>query len=909
MAYSLYELLGIKRRFCLCAALSLLACMGLFAQVQQYTMSTIAGAGAVTTTPARGTDLFIGVGSLATDAAGNVYFSFGFGVFKLDQNGVVTQIAGTSRPGFSGDGGPATNAQLNGAEGLAMDGAGNLFFFDLGNFRLRRIAPSGTIATVAGNGAMGTSGDGGPAVNAGFGGAYAMAADNMGNVFVAGGYRVRKVSVTGIVTTIAGNGTAGFSGDGGPATSAQISGVDGLVADLSGNLYLADTNNLRVRKVAPDGSITTVVGSGQWGCPNDGDAAASAPLLGPTGLAMDRSGNLYITDIDGDDELSAVRKVSPDGMITTIAGGGYFGFGGDGGPATNAQLAGPEGVAVDSDGNLYIGDTYNQRIRKISPAGIITTVAGKGVPAPSTGDGVDAFTADIDTPWGVAVDASGDLLIASSSLQRITPDGIIHTIGAGGNAVTQDATGNLFTAGLAIRELFPNGAMRTVASPGGFGTPGVGGYGIALDSGGDLLVGSGYLVSKISPSGVVTTVAGGGKDSPGDGGQATNAFLNNVTGVVFDRAGNLFFSETYGNRVRKMTPDGIITTIAGTGMAGYSGDEGPATSAQLGGPDGLAFDAAGNLYIADTYNSLIRVVTTDGTIHTIAGTPGLRGYYGDGGPAVLAQLNYPWSVAVDGAGNIVVADTFNGLVRELRPSHTSVLIGSVVDAASLLPGPVSPGKLVVLSGGGLGPAQPVQNQPSGGQIGTSLGGTAASFNGIPAPVLSSSSTKIAAIAPYSITGVAAQVTVSYNGQTSPPFSVPVAPSAPGIFTAGQIGSGQIAAIQVADGSANSATNPAKIGSYISFYVTGEGQTSPSGIDGKVNSLPAPKPLLDVAVTIGGVPAAVQYAGGSPGQIAGLMQINVQIPNGVAAGGYVPVIVRIGDASTAPDAAWIAISEN
>lgn len=847
MAYSLYELLGIKRRFCLCAALSLLACMGLFAQVQQYTISTIAGAGAVTTTPARGTDLFIGAGSIVTDAAGNVYFSFGFGVFKLDQNGVVTQIAGTSRPGFSGDGGAATNAQLNGAEVLAMDGAGNLFFFDMGNFRLRRIAPSGTIATVAGNGAMGTSGDGGPAVNAQFNGGFALAADTMGDVFVAEGSIVRKVSVTGIVTTIAGNGTPGFSGDGGPATSAQISGVNGLVADLSGDLYLADLNNYRIRRVTPDGIITTVVGIGQWGCPKDGDAAASAPLLGPTGLAMDRSGNLYITDIDWDDELAAVRKVSPDGIITTIAGGGYWGFGGDGGPATSAQLAGPEGVAADFDGNVYIADTFNQRIRKISPSGIITTVAGKGQPGPSTSDGVDAFTADIDTPWRVAVDASGDPLIASNSLQRITPDGIIHTISTfGGNVVTQDAAGNLFTAGLAIRELFPNGAVRTVAGPGGFGTPGVGGYGIALDGAGDLLVGSGYVLSKISPSGVVTTVAGGGKDIPGDGGQATNASLNNVTGVVFDRAGNLFFAETYGNRVRKMTPDGIITTIAGTGMAGYSGDEGPATSAQLGGPDGLAFDAAGNLYIADTYNSLIRVVTTDGTIHTIAGTPRLRGSSGDGGPAATAQLNYPWSVAVDGAGNVVVADTFNGLVRELRPSHTSVLIGSVVDAASLLPGPVSPGKLVVLSGGGFGRAQPVQNQPSGGQIGTSPGGTVVSFNGIPAPVLSSSSTRITAIAPYSITGVAAQVTVSYNGQTSPPFSVPVAPSAPGIFTAGQIGSGQIAAIHAADGSANSATNPTKIGSYISFYVTGEGQTSPSGIDGKVNSLPAPKPLLDAA---------------------------------------------------------------
>jgi uncharacterized protein (TIGR03437 family) len=897
MAYTLYVLLGIKRRFWLCAALSLLACFGLFAQVQQYTISTIAGGGATITTPVRGTDLFITVGSLVTDAAGNVYFG---GVFKLDQNGIVTQIAGTSRPGFSGGGGPAANARLNGAGSLALDGAGNLFFFDSGNVRLRRIASSGIITTVAGNGTQGTPGDGGPAVNAQFENGIAMAADTMGNVFITDGLTVRKVAVTGIVTTIAGNGTAGFSGDGGPATSAQISSVSGLVVDPSGNLYLADCNNYRVRKVTPDGIITSVVGSGQYGSPKNGDAASGGPLLGPVGIALDRAGNLYITDVDGDNEISAVRRVSPDGMITTLAGGGYWGFGGDGGPATSAQIAGPQSVAVDADGNIYIGDTYNQRIRKISPAGIITTVAGKGTPVPSP--------TDFRGATGVAIDASGDLLIVSNlSLQKITPDGIIHNLDSDGNAVTQDAAGDIFTAGLGIREFLPDGIVRTIAG-GGFGTPGVGGYGLALDGTGNLFVGSGYVVSKISPSGVVSTVAGGGKDSSGDGGQATNASLNNVTGVVFDRAGDLFFSEIYGSRVRKMTPDGIITTIAGTGIPGYSGDEGPATSAQLGGPDGLAFDAVGNLYIADTYNSLIRLVTTDGTIHTIAGTPGKKGSSGDGGPAVLAQLNNPWSLAVDATGNVIVADTSNGLLRELRGSHSSVLIASVVDAASLLPGLVSPGKLVVLSGGGLGPVQPVQNQPNGGQIGTSLGGTAVSFNGIAAPVLSSSSTRIVAIVPYSIAGTEAEVTVSYNGQTSPSFSVPVALSAPGIFTAGQLGSGQIAAIHAADGSANSATNPAKIGSYVSFYVTGEGQTSPSGIDGKVNSFPAPKPLLAVAVTIGGVPAPVQYAGGAPGQIAGLMQINVQVPNGVVAGGYVPVIVRIGDASTTPDAAWIAVSE-
>ncbi len=382
-----------------------------------------------------------------------------------------------------------------------------------------------------------------------------------------------------------------------------------------------------------------------------------------------------------------------------------------------------------------------------------------------------------------------------------------------------------------------------------------------------------------------------------------------MTGVLLDSGGNLFFSETYGNRVRKVTPDGIISTIAGTGQGGYSGDGGPATAAQLNGPDGLALDSAGNLYVADTYNGLVRLVTPDGTIRTIAGSAGLMGYSGDGGPAATARMNYPWGVAVDSAGNVYVADTFNGVVRELKPSHSAVLVSSVVDAASERSGPVAPGKMVVIYGAGLGPVQPVQNQPNNGQIGTAAGGTTVSFNGIAAPVLYASSTQVTTVAPYSINGAMAQVTVSYNGQTSAAFSVPVAASAPGIFTANQTGSGQIAAVNAADGAVNSAVNPAKAGGYISFYATGGGETSPTAIDGRLGTSAAPKPILPVTVTVGGIPATVQSAGGAPGQIAGLMRVTVQIPDGVQPGGYVPVILQVGDVSTPPDAAWVAVSGN
>jgi len=888
----------------------------LSAQPQQYLISTVAGgASASQSTPPQKANSFIGgVENLAVDAAGNVYFGFANEILKLDQSGVITQFAG-SGAGYSGDGGPAVNARLSLPGGMAVDATGNLFVIDAQNLRIRRVAPSGIITTVAGNGIQGNSGDGGPAVDAEFKNPAVIATDAAGNVFVGDGNLVRKISVTGIITTLAGNGTAGFSGDGGPATSAQLSGVSGLAVDGSGDVYIADFNNLRVRKVTPDGIITTVAGNGQDGEPEDGSPAVDAPLIGPTALAVDPSGNLFIADSDWDDQISQIRKVSPDGVIITAAGQSFWGFTGDGGPATNAFLTAPTGLAADAIGNLFIADTYNDRVRKISPSGIITTVAGNGpaqpARSPASLDGVTAMGADLGRTLGVALDSSGDPLILDSyGVTKLTPDGVLHTATTqGGEALTVDAAGNLFVAGLAINEVAPGGAVTHFVGSGAFGTPGSGGNGIAVDPAGNLFVGSGYVVSKISPAGVATTIAGGGEAVPGDGGLAIDAFLNDVTGQALDGAGNLYFSETYGYRVRKMTPDGIITTIAGNGKAGYSGDGGPATSAQLGGSDGLAFDAAGNLYIADTYNNAIRLVTPDGTITTIAGTPGSRGYFGDGGLAVAAQLSYPYGVAVDRGGNIFVADTGNGAIRELRPSHAALLISSVVDAASERPGPVSPGKIVVIYGAGLGPTQLIQNPPANGQIGTSLGGTTVSFNGIAAPVLYASSMKVAVTVPYALNAAVAQVTVTYSGQTSAPYLLTVAPSAPGIFTTAQTGGGQMAAINMADGTVNSAANPAKVGASISFYATGGGQTSPAGVDGQLGSSADPKPILPVTVTIGGLPATVQSATGVAGQIAGLMQVTVQIPSGVRPGGYIPVVLQVGEASTLPDATWIAVSQN
>ncbi len=884
---------------------------------QQYAISTIAGGGPALVTPARALDLQIGsVYNIAADPAGNVYFPFAFCVVKLDHNGVVTRIAGTSHQGYSGDGGPAADGQLLQPSGVTLDSAGNVFVVD--GVRIRRVAPSGTIATVAGNGTQGYSGDGGPAVNAQFGYPGAIAADRMGNLFVAdlGSNSVRKISSTGIVLTVAGNGIAGFSGDGGPATKAQLSAPSGLAVDDAGNLYIADPKNFRVRMVSTSGIITTVAGNGEAGFSGDNGPAMNAKFLGPQGVALDGTGSLYIADCDCDyygSGQSYIRKVSPGGVVTTVAGNGTCCVSpDDGGPATSAQLQGASAVAVDALGNIFIADSWNFRVRKVSMDGVIHTVAGVGEfgPPPPSGDGGPATSALLnDQAWGITLDATGNLfIVGSSEIREVSADGIIHTVpGGDGNAIAVDAAGNLFTAGLAISKISVTGAVTRIADPGKFGTPGIGGYGIAVDAVGNLFVGSGDVVSEIAPDGHVTTVAGGGKEVPGDGGPATSAQLNNVTGVLLDRSGNLYLSETNGQRVRKVSPGGIITTVAGTGTAGFSGDGGPATSAQLGGPDGLALDAAGNLYIADVYNNRVRLVTPDGVITTIAGT-GAAGFSGDDGPGVNADLNNPWSLAVDQQGNVYVADTFNARVRVLRPTHNSVLVSSVLDAASQRVEAVSPGKILVIQGAGLGPPQIVQNKPTDGQFGTQLGGTQVFFNGIAAPLLYASASQVASIVPYAVSGTAAQITVAYQGQTSTAFAAPVASSAPGIFTSNQTGAGQIAAINAVDGTFNSAANPVKAGAYITLYATGEGQTSPAGRDGQISASTTPRPLLPVAVTVGGIPSFVQYAGTVPGQVAGLMQINVQVPDGVPRGGYIPLTLKVGDASTSPDAVWIAVSD-
>ncbi|AZT84803.1 hypothetical protein EHN06_15270 [Marinobacter sp. NP-4(2019)] len=335
---------------------------------------------------------------------------------------IIDTVAGNGRRGFAGDGGPATAARLNYPSDVAVDAEGNLYFADFRNHRIRRMSPEGTINTVAGTGDAGFSGDGGPATDARLNYPSGVAVDAEGNLYIADAYnsRIRRISPDGTITTVAGTGDEGFSGDGGAATAALLNDPRGVTLDAAGNLYIADTRNHRIRRVSPDGTISTVAGNGKWGFSGDGGPATAARLVYPQGVAVDAAGNLYIADAGN----HRIRRVSPDGTISTVAGsdtgvtGAFGGFSGDGGPATAAELNSPDGVAVGAAGNLYISDTGNHRIRRVSPDGIISTVAGIGKWG-SSGDGGPATAARVVYPQGVAVDPAGNLYIADYYNHRI----------------------------------------------------------------------------------------------------------------------------------------------------------------------------------------------------------------------------------------------------------------------------------------------------------------------------------------------------------------------------------------------------------------------------------------------------------------------------------------------------------
>lgn len=335
----------------------------------------------------------------------------------------ISTVAGTGQAGFSGDGGPATKAELRNPSGVAVTADGSLYIADLKNARLRKVAPDGTMTTIAGDGVNQSSGDGGPAAAAQLGSAYGVAVDRHGNVFVGDrlSHAVRKIDAQGTITRFAGTGARGDSGDGGPAIGAQLASPNDVAFDSKGNVYIADSGNHRVRVVDAAGTIKTFAGTGVRGRTGDGGPATKAELNGPSALCFDARDALYICDFGN----HCVRKVAPDGTISTLAGTGKPGWLGDGGPAAAATLFQPCGVAVDGAGRVYIADSANCKIRMIGADGTIETVAGTGKRG-YAGDGGPARKALIAIPDLIDIDADGNIYVAefrNHVIRKLTPEG------------------------------------------------------------------------------------------------------------------------------------------------------------------------------------------------------------------------------------------------------------------------------------------------------------------------------------------------------------------------------------------------------------------------------------------------------------------------------------------------------
>lgn len=596
--------------------------------------------------------------AVAVDSASpaNVYIADQYNcvVRKVDSSKTITTVAGIAAScGYSGDNGKGTSAQIYYPQGVAVDGSGNLFIGDQSNCVVRKVVlSSDTITTYAGNHICGYTGDGGVATAAELSTTSGVATDSSGNLFIAdtGNCVLREVTKsTGKISTVAGNHTCGFSGDGGLATSAEMNQVFG-VAVSGTTVTFADYYNQRVRQLTVGGNITTVAGTGAAcsGTCGEGGAAISAQFYYPIGVGVSSGGTIYV----GNNDNYVVDSFTVGGNLNRVAGNHSYNIETviSGAPANGVTLNYPFGIVDDSSGNVYIADSHNFMVREyVKSTGLVNFFAGNGTYG-YAGDGGTATSAELTYDYGVGKDSAGNVYIADTNnclVRKVNTAGTISTF-----------------AGLVVSNsprcgYSGDGGPATSAE---LYTP----YGIAVDSKGSVYI-SDYndeVVRRVT-SGVITTIAGIGGLSgySGDGGPATNALLNGPQAVTVDPAGNVFIGDTYNCRVREINAaTGIINTVAGTGNCAFTGD-GLATANGVGYPQGVAVDANDNLFISD-YNQRVRWVSPNGIMTTVAGT-GAGGYGGDGGPATAALLYEPTGITLDASGNILVSDYSNFRVRSI----------------------------------------------------------------------------------------------------------------------------------------------------------------------------------------------------------------------------------------------------
>ena len=654
---------------------------------------------------------------IAVDASGSILFCDAGNncVRKITPTGIITKIAGTGVSGYTGDGSAATSATFNRPSCVAIDNSGNIYIGDAGNSVIRSINTSGIITTAVGTGTAGYSGDGSNATLAQIANIGGICTDVSGNLYVSDMYNgvVRKINTLGIISTYVGDPTVSgtYNGDNIPATTAALNNPVDLKVNSSGNLLIADEYNDRVRLVDGSGIIHTIYA----------DSMVTF-MLAPVSLAVDNSGNILI--VDGVN-LDKVFLMSPSGLIVPLAGNGTPGFAGDGSQATAAEIYFPMGISLDATGNVYFADNGNNRIRKVNTSGIISTIAGGATTG--YGDGGTALNAELTTPVWTVKDAAGNLYISdaiSNLIRKVNTSGTISTFagtgtsgysGDGGPATAAqiyepysmdfDGFGNLFYCDIGaniIRKINSSGIISTavgIPSLTGGSYSGDGGPATActlyeplnlkIDRHNRIFIcdRSNRRIRMVDTTGIITTIAGTGTSGyTGDGGPATAAEIASPHGITFDNSGNLYFCDASRCVVRKINTSGIISTIAGSGTWGYSGDGGPATNAQLAFPSALTIDSAGNIYVSDGSNSCIRKIDATGNINTVIGT-GVAGFSGDGGLASAAKLNLSYGINLDNAGNMYIADWGNHRIRKVIYDLSVMPVDVLGEALSIYPNP------------------------------------------------------------------------------------------------------------------------------------------------------------------------------------------------------------------------------
>jgi streptogramin lyase len=583
-------------------------------------------------------------GGVAVDSAGNAYVAdtVNSTIRKITPAGVVTTFAGLAGSTGSSNG-TGSAARFNGPVAVAIDSIGNIFVADTNNSTIRKITPARVVSTFAGLAGSDGSANG-TGSTARFSFPSALAVDSANNIYVAdtGNSTIRKITPARLVSTFAG--LAGNPGSAnGTGSAARFNFPAGVAVDRAGtgNIYVGDTSNFTIRQISPAGVVTTLAGSPLMKGGNNGTGSAARFLL-PEGMTVDSAGNIYVADQDA----STIRKIAPGAVVSTFAGS-FTKFGSQNGTGSAARFNLPGDVAVDSSNNLYVADSNNCTIRKITPAAAVTTLAGLASPGHTNGTG---SAARFDFPQGVAVDSTGKIYVADSvesAIRKITPTAVVSTFaGLPGTSGYVDATGT------AARFEFPR--WLTVG---------------ALDN---VYVGDtfNFVVRKITPSAVVSTVV----TNPANG-------AGEVRGVAMDSSGNIYTADLPHHTIRKITPDGTATIFAGLNDTPGSAN-GVGSVARFHFPPGLAVDSAGNVYVADSGNNAIRKITPAAKVTTFAGSDSPSLFGSADGTGTAARFNSPFGVAVDHSGNVFVTDTGNNTIRKITPARVVTTLGGL---------PLSPG--------------------------------------------------------------------------------------------------------------------------------------------------------------------------------------------------------------------------